>query len=296
MKINLFQLIPFLLPLIYVGILDSSSLLSVWNLGRGYQIISLIFLILEFLNYKDLLKLRKKYKNLIYFLIFLILLYFTYLYLFKGRDFLENLGKVLKVPLPLSFFWFFDNMIFTVYIFSCLIFSFENWRFFTVTLIYLLANTSILALDAFFPYDTLGPFQILVPFILYSNSLLLSLFGAKTEIFGNIMEIRGENFFRIRVFWPSAGIHSLIIYSFVMLGFLLRFPLKWKRKILYFTLGFLGTFFMNIVRIFLLSYYAAFIQADVKIWEEFHSILGEILFLSWLVIYLTILSFKLYIK
>jgi len=294
LKSNLFQLTLFLLPLIYVGVLDSSSLLSVWNLGRGYQILALIFLILEFFNYKNLLDLRNKHKNLIYLSIFLLLLYFTYIYLFKGRDSLENFGKVLKVPLPLSFFWFLDNLIFTSYIFSCLIFSFKNWRFFTVTLIYLVANTSILALDAFFPYDTLGPFQILVPFILYSNSFLLSLFGAKTEIFGNIMEIRGENFFRIRVFWPSAGVHSLIIYSFVMLGFLLKLPLK--RKILYFTLGFLGTFFVNIFRIFLLSYYAAFIQADVKIWEEFHSILGEILFLSWLVIYLTLISFKLYIK
>ncbi len=259
------------------------------------MIIGALFLIYEFFSNEENIRRREGKKRVIFetILSFSLLLYLSYAILFKGREIIEKLGEGLGVALPLSFYWFFDSFAFTLYIVLALLlqFGFKALKSFLLGLIYLLATTTILALDAFFPYDSLGPLQSIVPLILYTNSFLLSLVDVKTEIFENIMEIQGENFFRIRVFWPSAGVHSLIIYSFIMLAFLLKFSFPLRRKILYFSFGALGTFIINILRIFLLSYYAAFVQSEIKAWEEFHSILGEILFLPWLLGYLSFVIF-----
>jgi thaumarchaeosortase len=56
-----------------------------------------------------------------------------------------------------------------------------------------------------------------------------------------------------------------------------------RRKLLYLVVGAIGTFFINIFRIFLIAYYVAFISMDLKI---FHEDIGEFLFLAWVVVFL----------
>jgi len=56
-----------------------------------------------------------------------------------------------------------------------------------------------------------------------------------------------------------------------------------RRKLVYAALGAVGTFFVNIVRIFLIIYYGAFIDVNLRM---FHESVGEVLFTIWIVIYL----------
>ena len=92
--------------------------------------------------------------------------------------------------------------------------------------------------------------------------------------------------FALMVFWPSAGVHSMIIYSLVMLAFLLKLDIPIGRKLVYFGLGVIGTASVNVVRIISLSLFALIITTNVAEWETFHSLAGEIMFLPWLGIYL----------
>jgi thaumarchaeosortase len=93
--------------------------------------------------------------------------------------------------------------------------------------------------------------------------------------------------FALKVFWPSAGVQSIIIYSLVMLAFLLKMDIPARRKLVYFGFGIIGTASVNVIRITSLSLFALMITTDIKQWEAFHSLAGELMFLPWLGVYLT---------
>ncbi len=97
--------------------------------------------------------------------------------------------------------------------------------------------------------------------------------------------------FALQVFWPSAGVHSMIIYTLVMLALLLKMNIPSTRKLIYFAAGTLGTVSVNLIRIISLSLYALVVTTDVKQWEAFHSIAGELMFLPWLGIYLGVVIY-----
>ncbi len=104
--------------------------------------------------------------------------------------------------------------------------------------IFLGGSAIILSLDAFFPYDSLGPLQYFVPYLVQLNVFLVNLFdlGVATAR-DNLMYLRGDHGpFALQVFWPSAGVHSIIIYSLVMGAFLLKMNIARNRKAIYFVL------------------------------------------------------------
>ena len=99
----------------------------------------------------------------------------------------------------------------------------------------------------------------------------------------NIMFLRGDHgSMALQVFWPSAGVHSIIIFSLVIGAFMLKMNIPRNRKIVYFILGIAGTIVVNLIRIFSLSWYALKVTTDPVAWEEYHKIAGEIMFLPWL--------------
>ena len=105
------------------------------------------------------------------------------------------------------------------------------------------------------------------------------------------MFLEGEHGpFILQVFWPSAGVHSIIIYSLVMMAFLLKMNIKRNRKAIYFGLGILGTIIINMIRIFSLSIFALKVSTNPVEFEEYHSIAGEIMFLPWLFIFLLVVT------
>jgi thaumarchaeosortase len=109
---------------------------------------------------------------------------------------------------------------------------------------------------------------------------------------GNLLILNGlHGPFALQVFWPSAGVDSMIIFTLVMLAFLLKIDIPRKKKILYFVIGAFGTASVNVVRITALSLYALVVTTNVSEWEAFHSVAGMIMFLPWLGVYLAIVMF-----
>ncbi|MDP2668036.1 MAG: thaumarchaeosortase, partial [Nitrosopumilaceae archaeon] len=158
--------------------------------------------------------------------------------------------------------------------------------------IFLGGSAIILALDTFFPYDTLGPLQYVVPYLIQVNAWVINTFdlGVATAR-DNLLFLQGDHGpFALQVFWPSAGVHSVIIYSLVMMAFLLKMNIQRNRKIAYFALGIVGTIGVNMIRIFSLSLFALKISTNVTEFEEFHSVAGEIMFLPWLFVFLMVVT------
>jgi thaumarchaeosortase len=169
--------------------------------------------------------------------------------------------------------------------------SLRQTRVFLFTLTYTILTALVLLLDAIFPYDQLGPLQSIVPLLVYVASGIMQVTHlVSVTSFGNTMLINSGGTVRaLVVYWPSAGVHSFLIFTGIAIAFLLKQRIAGVRFVIYTILGALGTISVNIVRIVLLAYYTAYYPAQY--FESFHSVIGEILFLPWLVVFMLIVHY-----
>jgi len=289
-KSILVGIIVVILPTMFTIVAYSDSFSLSWNQGRGGFLFAMAFVVAELVGIKYVIP-----KNRFYLCVPLIVLaiaYFAFLP-FGLHDYIMSLVDVFGV-LEYSWGWLFDFAVMALFVTATLAILFgRKWfRIAPAGPIFLAGNAIILALDSFFPYDTLGPLQYIVPYLVQANVWVITVLdlGVATAR-DNLMFLNGDfGPFALQVFWPSAGVHSVIIYSLVMMAFLIKMNIIRKRKIMYFIIGIAGTIFVNMIRIFSLSVYALKVTTDPEAWEEFHSVAGEIMFLPWLFIFLLIVT------
>jgi thaumarchaeosortase len=267
-----------------------------WNQGRGGFLFAMAFIIAELIGVNQNIS-RKRVFTVIG-LSALTIVYFIALPL-GLRDAIIAAGPYYRVHLIYSWTWMWDFIVMAIYVISSLVILYGSrwYKIASAGAIYLAGSAIILSLDAFFPYDTLGPLQTIVPFYLQIDQYVIRFInddimnvGSTTPVTanGNLLMLNGlHGPFALKVFWPSAGVQSIIIYSLVMLAFLLKMDIPVRRKLVYFGFGIIGTASVNVIRIISLSLFALLITTDVKQWEAFHSLAGEIMFLPWLGVYLT---------
>ena len=276
-------------PIIFALVVFPDSFSLSWNQGRGGFLFALAFIVAELIGLKIIIS-----KKRLIAAIPLAIVVITYLIgLEYGlRDYLIASAEQFNVQLIYSWTWMWDFIVMGLFVIVTLsIFFGKRWiRIAPAGAIFLGGSAIILSLDAFFPYDSLGPLQYVVPYLVQTNVWLVNVLDLGTATArDNIMFLRGDfGPMVLQVFWPSAGVHSIIIYSLVMGAFLLKMNIPRNRKAIYFGLGIAGTIGVNMIRIFSLSWYALKVTTDAKQWEEFHSVAGEIMFLPWLFVFLFI--------
>lgn len=287
-------------PIIFTLIRYPDDVSLSWNEGRGGFIFAMAFIAAELIGIKAGVSKRK-------FIIVLALAALTIAYFaalpFGLRDSIRQYGIENSVSLIDSWVWMWDFVVMALFVGSSLAVLFgKRWyKIAPAGAIYLIGTAAILSLDAFFPYDTLGPLQVIVPAYLQIDQAVIRFIdqnildigrGSVATARDNLLVLNGlHGPFALQVFWPSAGVHSMIIYTLVMLAFLLKMDMPLKRKLIYFAIGTFGTVTVNVVRIIALSLYALVVTTKVQEWEAFHSVAGEIMFLPWLGIYLAIVMF-----
>jgi len=276
-------------PILFALAVFPDSFSLSWNQGRGGFLFALAFIIAETVGLKITIS-----KNKILAIVPLAILTIIYLVSLEYglRDFILSSSEQYNVQLIFSWTWMWDFIVMAIFVIAALSICFgKRWiRIAPAGPIFLGGSAIILSLDAFFPYDTLGPLQYVVPYLVQANVWLIGVFdlGVATAR-DNIMFLKGDyGSMVLQVFWPSAGVHSVIIYSLVMGAFLLKMNIQRKRKSIYFVIGIIGTIIVNMIRIFSLSWYALKVTTNAEQWEEFHSVAGEIMFLPWLFVFLLI--------
>jgi thaumarchaeosortase len=278
-------------PILFVLAAYPDSFSMSWNQGRGGFLFGLAFIVAEIVGIKFIVSRTR--------LIFGIplavttIIYFVLLD-FGLHDYIINAAPAFNVQLIYSWEWFWDFLVITIFAISASVLMFgKKWiRIVIAGPVFLGGSAIILSLDAFFPYDTLGPLQYFVPHLVQTNVWIINAFdlGVATAR-DNLMFLQGDHGpFALQVFWPSAGVHSVIIYSLVMMAFLLKMNIKQNRKIMYFGLGILGTVVINLIRIFSLSVFALKVSTNPVEFEEYHSVAGEIMFLPWLFAFLLVVT------
>jgi thaumarchaeosortase len=284
-------------PIIFAFISYPASFTLTWNEGRGGFLFALVFVVYEVLSTPKTCTNNKRL-FIVSILSLITIFYFASVDSFGFREVIKSSATFYYVVLPESWTWMWDFTVLVSFLAASL-FIFFGTKFYMVApaaLAYLAGSAVILSLDAFYPYDSLGPLQIIVPLYLeidektinWVDKYLIDL-GPRTPAVaeGNSLVLSGPNGpFALRVFWPSAGVHSLIIYSIVMFAFLLKMEIPFERRITYFIIGTFGTSIVNLVRIISLSFFPLLVTADIQTWESYHSIAGDIMFLSWLSVFL----------
>ena len=264
---------------------DSFSLS--WNQGRGGFIFAMAFVVAELIGIKILISTKR-----LVAIIPLAAAVIAYLVSLEYglRDYIISGAEQYNVNLVYSWTWMWDFVVMGAFVMAavCILFGRRWIRIAPAGPIFLCGSAIILSLDAFFPYDTLGPLQYIVPHLVKANVSIINALDLGTAIArDNLMFLRGEHgSMALQVFWPSAGVHSVIIYSLVMMAFLFKMNIPPKRKAVYFGIGILGTIGVNMIRIFSLSVFVLKVSANPTDFEEFHGIAGEIMFLPWLFAYL----------
>ncbi len=276
-------------PILFAIIAFPDSIAWSWNEGRGGYFFALIFVVAELIGLKIVIS-KKRLLSVIP-MAFATILYLLSLE-YGLRDYLIASAELFDVQLIYSWTWMWDFIVMAIFIVASLsIFFGKRWiRIAPAGPIFLTGTAIILSLDAFFPYDTLGPLQYVVPYFVQANVWLITVLDLGTAVArDNVMFLRGEHgSMALQVFWPSAGVHSIIIFSLVIGAFMLKLNITRSRKSIYFVLGIIGTITVNLIRIFSLSWYALKVTTDPVAWEEYHKIAGEIMFLPWLFAFILI--------
>ena len=278
-------------PILFVLAVYPDSFSMSWNQGRGGFLFGLAFIVAEIIGIKFIVSKRRLIFGIP--LAAVTIIYFVLLD-FGLHDYIINAAPAFNVQLIYSWEWFWDFLVITIFAISASILMFgKKWiRIVIAGPVFLGGSAIILSLDAFFPYDTLGPLQYFVPHLVQTNVWIINAFdlGVATAR-DNLMFLRGDHGpFALQVFWPSAGVHSVVIYSLVMMAFLLKMNIKQNRKFMYFGLGILGTIIINLIRIFSLSVFALKVSTNPVEFEEYHSVAGEIMFLPWLFGFLLVVT------
>jgi len=287
-------------PILFVLAAYPDTFSMSWNQGRGGFLFGLAFIVAEIIGIKFVVL-----KNRLIFAIPVVIATITYFIVldFGLHDYIMNAAPAFNVVgcsignpqgCIYSWGWLWDFVVITIFAVSVAVIMFgKKWiRIVIAGPVFLGGSAIILSLDTFFPFDTLGPLQYFVPYLVETNVWVINAFELGiASARDNVMFLRGDHGpFALQVFWPSAGVHSIIIYSLVMMAFLLKMNIKRGRKAMYFGIGILGTITINLIRIFSLSVFALKVSTNPVEFEEYHSIAGEIMFLPWLFAFLLIVT------
>jgi thaumarchaeosortase len=293
-------------PIIFTLAAYPDSFGLAWNEGRGGFLFAMAFIAAELIGVK--LKVSKAKLYIVFALAAVTISYFIFLQ-FGLRDTIEAAAPAFNVSLVDSWVWMWDSIVMAAFVFASLVVLFgARWhKIAPAGAIFLAGTAAFLATDAFFPYDTLGPLQFIVPIYLQIDQAVINLIDdyvmnigpANPESTSNPATARGNLLilnglhgpFALQVFWPSAGVDSMIIFTLVMLALLLKIEIPRKKKLMYFVIGAFGTAAVNVVRITALSLYALVVTTKVSEWEAFHSVAGMIMFLPWLGVYLALVMY-----
>jgi exosortase/archaeosortase family protein len=155
---------------------------------------------------------------------------------------------------------------------------------------FLLIFGIIYTINNVYPFGKFVPFQILVyPTTMFAANIL-NLMGYHTTvsfidnhpIYGSLTKLGlKESPVEFGIAWPCAGIESLLIYTATILLFLRKSGIPSLHKIIYFMVGAIITYFINILRIVTIFV----IAINKGGWGIFHDYYGPLYSLMWIISY-----------
>ena len=273
-------------------IADPYGFTRAWNQGRSAMLAIVPLVFLE-LGKKSFAPLGSGRKALVACLTLAVATayYFTFAQPFVFNS-IVSLGTRLGVDpsiVQFSWVWGIDYAVTSLFLISLLLLDRADK---TVTpLIYTVGMALFLFIDVLLPENTLGPFGYVVPPVLRVVAWTLDLFspGAAHSL-GNVLMLHNSlGSMNLQVFWPSAGLDGIVIGLLVVFAICVKAGTGWTRGTVYLLLGVVGSFLVNVLRLVLLADYALSNITNPKAFEAFHSVIGELIFIPWIIAFVILI-------
>lgn len=219
---------------------------------------------------------------------------------FKSNIGLNTFDKSFFVNLmPLSI----EYLVFTILFALIVTLEYETkyLQEYSISILFLGTIGMVYIIDNLHPYGRFTLFQFLVPTTANLAALFLGWMGYYANViminhpmcgYVPLLEVstsEGFPFWAI-VDWPCSGIDSLIIYTVVILIFLKKTDIPLNHRIVYFVIGAIITYILNILRIVTLSIIGLNLGGNSVEFRRFHDYYGPLYSLSWIVAYPLIIS------
>lgn len=162
-------------------------------------------------------------------------------------------------------------------------------RFYSVSTSFLIIVGVVYTINNLYPLGEFAPFQVMVtPTAVIAEKVLNVMgYGTTLRLINNVPYLYAVNpenpreRFGAGIDWPCAGVESLAIYTVTILLFLKKSNFSLKLKALYFSIGAVVTYFINILRI--VTIYVIAIHGGA--WGTFHDYFGPLYSIVWIVSY-----------
>ncbi|MGQ9640893.1 MAG: exosortase/archaeosortase family protein [Candidatus Bathycorpusculaceae bacterium] len=148
---------------------------------------------------------------------------------------------------------------------------------------------SIYMIDNFYPEGAFTPFQMIVPTTVTLAASVLNIMGYQTRLLAPykgmprllVGDSEGRYSIPFAIAWPCSGIDSLLLYTVTVLLFLKKSPITTLHKVIYFVIGAVVTYFINVLRIVTIF----IISVNGGNWNIFHDLYGPLYSVTWIVSY-----------
>ena len=294
---KLLPVISFIVPITILYILYPNSFESTWK-GRLYYLFFLWLVSLETILSWETINLKihrlKSAKIILILASSLLPLAYVLISQFLGLNtILTDLAIKSGIDphwainfFPLSIEYLVFTVLFVVIVTLC--YGVSSLQDYSISTVFLGLIGMIYITDDMYPYGRFTPFQLLVPTTARLAAGLLNLLGYQTTWLGirNGMPILSasdglRSSGPLAIAWPCSGIASLLIYTVTILLFFKKTNISWKQRTIYFVIGAVITYFINIVRIATI-FIMALNQQD---WVRFHDLYGQLYSITWIILY-----------
>ena len=167
---------------------------------------------------------------------------------------------------------------------------------FSITLALVAGMSVMYMIDTIYPYGVFKPLQMLTLPTAACAAALLEIMGynftlAFSPTLGSTPIIRmfaNGSTNDVSIAWPCAGVHSLFLYTLIVLLLFRRATISSYRKAIYFIIGAAGTYFVNILRI--TTYFVLLADVGKSAAQTFHDIYGELYAVLWILFYIFLIT------
>lgn len=208
-------------------------------------------------------------------------------------NFLGDTGFLLEAAWPLVV----EYTVFTVSFLATILIAYGKTSFktFGITLAFIAGITCVYFLDTFFPYGVFKPFQLLSLPTSACAAVMLDLLGYRfslsfspgAEAMPVIRIYADSRWHSVGIAWPCAGVHSMFLYVLIILLLFKKSSITRFRKLVYFIVGAIGTYSVNILRI--IVYFNILTTDGFDAAQTFHDAHAELLFVAWVLLYILLI-------
>jgi thaumarchaeosortase len=210
-----------------------------------------------------------------------------------------DLSRKTSIPWADQMALSYEYLVFTVFLVAIVLLEYgmRNLGNFAISTLFSGTIGAIYTIDNLYPFGRFAPFQLIVPTTTMLAANVLSLVGYSTTLGSITNPTYGSMpYLAIRdslgrstgfgVAWPCSGVESLLIYTVTILLFLKNSAIPWVHRIVYFTVGAVVTYGINVMRIvtiFLISINTG--GGNTLPTQEFHNYYGQLYSIIWIISY-----------